>query len=72
MTGFKEGDRVVYTRGRVPIGGTVIEVHSYPNPAGTWPCFNHYLLVILDTAEEVTDAESCFWIEEEFDPCIPF
>mgnify|MGYP005682370575 FL=1 len=69
---FKPGDRVVYTRGMVPTGGTVVEVHSYPNPTGTWPGFNHYLLVILDTAEEVTDAQSSFWIEAEYDPRIPF
>ena len=77
MTGkasFKPGDRVVYTSLGRPtnVGGTVIRVDSFPNPAGTWPLFNHYLIVILDTAEEVSDVQSAFWHEKEYNPEIPF
>lgn len=71
---FKPGDRVVYVSlGRSQnTGGTVIRVDSSPNPAGTWPGYNHYLVVILDTAEEVSDMQSSFWHEQEYNPQIPF
>ena len=69
---FKPGDRVVYAPRTRNIGGTVIRVDSIPNPSGTWPGITHYLFVILDTAEEVSDVQSSFWHEAEFDIRIPF
>ena len=71
---FKPGDRVVYTSLGRPqnVGGTVIRVDSTPNPTGTWPGTSHYLIVILDTAEEVSDVQSAFWHEEKYNPEIPF
>ena len=60
MTGkasFKPGDRVVYTSLGRPtnVGGTVIRVDSFPNPAGTWPLFNHYLICLLYTSPSPRD-----------------
>ena len=69
---FQPGDRVVYAPGKRRMGGTVIRVDSLPNPKGTWPGITHYLFVILDTAEEVSDVQSLFWREQDYDPEIPF
>ena len=71
---FKPGDRVIYTEWGHPsegIGGTVIEVsvHSYSRAKSG---INYYLLVILDTAEEILDEHVCFYLEDEYDPQIPF
>ena len=69
---YKAGDRVVYKARTQSIGGTVIRVDSIPNPSGIWPGVTHYLFVILDTAEEVSDIQSAFWHERDYDPLIPF
>ena len=72
---FKPGDRVVYNSwGKVQriIAGTVIEVSAQPHHSGVWSGVNYYLLVILDTAEEVLDEHGLFQLESEYDPRIPF
>ena len=72
---FKPGDRVVYTsweKGHQAIGGTVIEVSARPHHNGVWSGINYYLLVILDTAEEVLDEHGLFYLESEYNPHIPF
>ena len=72
---FKPGDRVVYSAWNHPsegVGGTVIEVSAKPHHSGVWSGANYYLLVILDTAEEILDESACFWHEGEYDPQIPF
>ena len=72
---FKPGDRVVYTSFGGPdreVGGTVIEVEERPHPSGVFPGVNWYLLVILDTAEEVHDEHAAFYLESEYNPQIPF
>ena len=62
---FKPGDRVVYTPFGHPLEGhqgTVIEVSTHDDEA----VFNasYYLLVILDSAEEILD-EACTFVPEE-------
>ena len=72
---FKPGDRVVYTSFGGPykaIGGTVIKMSFQPHHSGRWSGQNYYLLVILDTAEEVFDEQDVFYLESEYDPRIPF
>ena len=72
---FKPGDRVVYTswrEGHQAIGGTVIEVSMQPHHSGVWSGVNYFLLVILDTAEEILDEHGMFYHESEYDPHIPF
>ncbi len=72
---FKVGDRVVYTAWGAPyegIGGTVIEVSREPHHSGTFNGPSYYLLVILDTAEEILDEAAIFQHEEDYDPLIPF
>ena len=72
---FNPGDRVVYTSFGGPyraIGGTVIEVSLQPHHSGVWSGVNYYLLVILDTAEEVLDEQGAFYLESEYDPHVPF
>ena len=72
---FKPGDRVVYTSwevGHLAVGGTVIEVSLQPHHSGVWSGVNYYLLVILDTAEEVLDEHGLFYLESEYNPLIPF
>ena len=72
---FNPGDRVVYTSFGGPyraIGGTVMEVSLQPHHSGVWSGVNYYLLVILDTAEEVLDEQGAFYLESEYDPDVPF
>ena len=72
---FKPGDRVVYRSWDHPsegIGGTVIEVSAQPHHSGVYSGVNFFLLVILDTAEEILDEHAAFWHEEDYDPLIPF
>ena len=72
---FKPGDRVVHTGWNSPhegIGGTVIEVSMNPHHSGTFGGPSYYLLVILDTAEEILDEAAIFQHESNYDPCIPF
>ena len=62
---FKPGDRVVYTPFGHPLEGhqgTVMEVSTHDDEA----VFNasYYLLVILDSAEEILD-EACTFVPEE-------
>ena len=71
----KPGDRVVYTSWNndgTAIGGTVIEVSARPHHSGVYSGVNYYLLVILDTAEEILDEHGLFYFEGEYDPRIPF
>ena len=72
---FEPGDRVVYRSWDHPsegVGGTVIEVSAQPHHSGVYPGVNFFLLVILDTAEEILDEHAAFWHEEDYDPQIPF
>ena len=72
---FKPGDRVVYSSWNddyPDIGGTVMEVSARPHHSGVWSGVNFYLLVILDTAEEILDEHGMFYLESEYDPHIPF
>ena len=72
---FKPGDRVVYISWDHPsegVGGTVIEVSISPHHSGVWSGPNFFLLVILDSAEEVLDEAALFWHEAQYDPQIPF
>lgn len=74
-TKFKPGDRVVYTEWDHPfsgIGGTVIEVSMRPYHSGVGSSVNYYLLVILDTAEEILDEDVCFHHEKNYNSEIPF
>ena len=72
---FKRGDRVVYTGWGAPIegiGGIVIKVTTNPHPSGVFNSPACYLLVILDTAEQVHDEAAIFQHEEDYVPGIPF
>ena len=72
---FKPGDRVVHTGWNSTyegVGGTVMEVSMMPHPSGTFAGVAYYLLVILDTAEEILDEAAIFQHEVDYDPRIPF
>ena len=43
-----------------------------PHPSGTFAGVAYYLLVILDTAEEILDEAAIFQHEIDYDPSIPF
>ena len=62
---FNPGDRVVYTPFGHPLEGhkgTVMEVSTHDDEAIFTT--SYYLLVILDTAEEVLD-EACAFVHEK-------
>lgn len=66
---FKKGDRVVCTSWNAPyegVGGTVMEVSWQPHPSGVFSAPMFYLLVILDTAEEVLEEAACFELEPDY------
>lgn len=70
---FKRGDRVVHTKWGAPtegVAGTVMEVSTRPHHhiRGS----SYFLLVILDTAEEILDELALFQLEDDYDPTIPF
>ena len=74
---FKVGDRVVYTPFGDPregVAGTVMEVSAEPHHSGVWSGTNYYLLVILDTAEEILDEHAVFQHEKDYEnyDYIPF
>ena len=72
---FNPGDRVVYTAWNDPlegVAGTVIEVSMEPHHSGVYSGVNYYLLVILDTAEEILDCHSRFRHEKDYTLEIPF